>query len=412
MQKLTGKRIAILVQNLPVPFDRRVWQEAKALTDAGAAVSVVCPSDDKHPSGNFRIDGVRVLRYRAPREAGGVAGYVNEYGTSLLRMRSALREARREGAFDAIHFCNPPDLLFAVAQPYKQRDGSRLVFDQHDLGPELVRAKRLPLNSFFVSVAKLAEKLTYRAADHVIATNESYKAIAVERGQFRENEVTVVRSGPAREWAQNVDDRDWHGSHKYLIGYVGVMGRQEGIEYLIEAMAVLTRELGLDVGLALVGSGPDRARLERLAEQLGLADNVKFLGRLSDADLRSVLRDSDVCVNPDEVNEMNNLSTMNKIMEYMALGRPIVQFDVKEGRYSAAEASRYAQSNDASSLASELHFVLQNPEEASRMGQYGRNRFREQLSWEVQASKLVDAYRTLLDEVPERVDEHVEPSGH
>jgi len=393
---IESARIAILVQNLPVPFDRRVWQEARALRDAGASVTVICPSDAKYPTGTFEIESIEVIRYDAPAEARHVGGYLNEYIFSLLRMRRALRKARLRGRFDAIHFCNPPDLLYLVAQPFSRRDGSRLVFDQHDLGPELVRAKHLPLTPLFVRVARLIESQTYRSADHVIATNESYKAIARSRGGISERDITVVRSGPARGWADSFERADWHRERQYLIGYVGVMGRQEGIEYLIDAVSILAGEYGLDVHLALVGSGPDRERLYQLAHDSGFGDRIEFHGRVSDSDLVSILADSDVCVNPDEVNEMNNLSTMNKIVEYMSLGRPIVQFDVKEGRFSAAESSLYAHGNDARSLAGAIRTVLGDPERAERMGAFGRQRFEHELAWEVQAEKLVDAYAVLL----------------
>lgn len=394
--RLMGRRIAILVQNLPVPFDRRVWQEAKALRNAGADVSVICPSDKAHPVGEFDLEDISVFRYKAPREANGIFGYLNEYLVSLSRMRQMLKVAREGGRFDVIHFCNPPDLLYSVAAPYSRSDGSTMIFDQHDLGPELVRAKHLPFQWFFVAAASYFEKRTYRIANHVIATNESYKGIAVSRGQLSSEQVTVVRSGPNRDWASTVVPEDWHRGRKFLIGYVGVMGRQEGIEYLLEAMKVLIHEQEFDIHLALVGSGPDRDRLEALARAYNLEDRVEFHGRLPDNELKSVLADSDVCVNPDEVNEMNNLSTMNKIVEYMALGRPIVQFDVKEGRYSAKGASLYAEANNASSFAAAIGQVLTEPELAHKMASFGQERFKSELCWEFQSTRLVEAYEQAM----------------
>jgi Glycosyltransferase len=392
---LDGRRIAVLVQNLPVPFDRRVWQEATSLAVAGADVTVICPSDERHPEGAFVIDGVRVRRYRAPREARGAAGYVNEYGVSLIRMRAELAAARRGGAFDIIHFCNPPDLLYLVAKRYKRRDRSVLVFDQHDIGPELVGAKRLPFARLFTALARLFERRTYACADHVISTNESYREIAIRRGGFTPEEVTVVRSGPYRSWAAyEGSGEDWHRGRAYLLGYVGVMGRQEGIEYLIDAVHALVVDRGIDVQLALIGSGPDRARLEQRVADRELGDHIEFLGRVSDDRMKSILRDADVCVNPDEVNPMNDLSTMNKIIEYMALGRPIVQFDVTEGRFSAQDASVYAaRDNDAESFADAVEVLLRDATLRERMGRAGRERFRHELCWEVQAEHLVSAYR-------------------
>lgn len=391
---LAGEAILLLVQNLPVPFDRRVWQEALALKGAGAEVLVVCPSDAKHPAGQFELDGIEICRYPAVKEAVGLLGYIREYGWGLAAMSRAVSKARRGRRFSAIHFCNPPDMLFLVAMAHRR--GARLVFDQHDLGPELVRAKHLPLSWFFVGLARLLEKLTYSAADHVISTNESYRHIAMTRGRKAASEVTIVRSGPRAEWIQQAaSTAKWHEGRQFLVGYVGVMGRQEGIEHLIDAMALL-RDRGLSVQLALAGSGPDVGRLRQHASLRGVEDRVTFHGRVSDEDLRSLLSNSDVCVNSDEVNELNDLSTMNKILEYMALGRPIVQFEVTEGRYSAQRSSRYAAPNDTQSFADEIAWVLEHPAEASEMGEFGLSRFTTELSWEQQVPKLVGAYLHVL----------------
>jgi glycosyltransferase involved in cell wall biosynthesis len=399
---LEGTRVAVLVQNLPVPFDRRVWMESTALSRAGADVTVVCPSDAQHPAGDFTISGIRVIRYASPREANGMLGYFDEYVTSLRRMRRGLRLARQAGRFDVIHFCNPPDLLYTVAKSVGRRDKSVLIFDQHDVGPELVAAKRMRFGRFLVRVAEFFERQTYKAADHVISTNESYRDIAVRRGGFRRTDVTVVRSGPTLDWADDAPRSDWHEGRTHLLGYVGVMGRQEGIEYLLEAMEILVNDLGADVQLALVGSGPDRQRLEAITQKLGVSDHVTFHGRVSDDQLKSILLDSDVCVNPDEVNPMNNLSTMNKIVEYMALGRPIVQFDVKEGRYSAANASLYAAANDSSNFAMSIQRLLRDPELRRSMGAEGRKRFERVLCWERQADHLIGAYLQLQTKAPDR----------
>ncbi|WP_420096252.1 glycosyltransferase family 4 protein [Brevibacterium sediminis] len=375
--------------------------EATTARDAGADVTVICPSDDRHPAGRFDLDGISVRRYPAPKEARGVVGYIGEYGGSLRAMNQAFKDARREGAFDIVHFCNPPDLLYLVATPAKKHDGSVLVFDQHDVGPELVAAKKMPFSRFFVAVARFFEQRTYKHSDHVIATNESYRSIAIARGGFSKSDTTVIRSGPSRDWADGAkDDRDWHRGRQHLIGYLGVMGRQEGIEYLIEAAEELVSR-GLDIQLALIGSGPDRDRLESLVRAKGLDDRIEFHGRLSDDDMKSVLSDADVCVNPDEVNPMNDLSTMNKIIEYMALGKPIVQFDLKEGRFSAGDASVYARpSNDSTAFADAIETVLASPEDAQRMGKIGRDRFESELSWEAQGPRLVETYSRLLKRRP------------
>lgn len=393
---LSGLRVLLLVQNLPVPFDRRVWQEAKALRDAGASITVVSPADQRFPPTREVIDGIMVHRYAAPPEAVGALGYLREYSWALLAMSRAVASLKRDhGGWDVIHFCNPPDLLFLVARQHRrsERGIARLIFDQHDLGPELVRAKRIPLGRLLVGVAMLWERWSYSSADHVIATNESYRRKAMTRGRKSADAVTVVRSGPSRGWIVETErTRAWHDGAQHLIGYVGVMGRQEGIEYLLHAMAVLVKERAVSARLVLAGSGPDVDRLSSIAVELGIAGRVSFLGRVSDEDLRSVLANADVCVNSDEVNELNDLSTMNKILEYMALGRPIVQFEVSEGRFSAQDSSRYARPNDARSLADEIEWVLTHPTEAKEMGEAGRTRFLNELNWERQAEALVSAY--------------------
>ena len=394
---LAGKRLVILVQNLPVPFDRRVWQEALALRDAGASVSVVCPGTPDFPAGRFSIEGIDVVRYPGVYEASGVIGYVREYGQSLWRMGRALAGLHREKRFDVIQYCNPPDLLFAVAWPYRLIARSRLIFDQHDLGPELVVAKKMRFGGLFVALARSWEWCAYRSAHHVIATNESYRALALRRGGKSRAQVSVVRSGPRQEWIKKaMPSTEWNNGRAYTVGYVGVIGKQEGIEYLLEAARILVHEHKLDVQFCLVGSGTDVDRLKQLSARMLLTEHVSFLGRLSDEDLRSVLMNSDVCVNPDEVNELNDKSTMNKIMEYMALGKPIVQFDVTEGRFSAQQASLYAQANDSGSLAEKLSTVLLDPDLARQMGQFGEQRFRDELCWEQQTPILVKAYTRVL----------------
>lgn len=394
---VVGAHALILVQNLPVPFDRRVWQEAQCLRRAGYEVTVVCPADGRHPSGEFHIDGVNVRRFDAVPEADGSLGYVSEYGLSLWRMFKSVTRHLRSEAVDVVHFCNPPDLLFLLAFYVKARHRVPVIFDQHDLGPELVVAKHMKPKRPLVAIARLFEFGAYRVANHVIATNESYKRIAISRGGHFETTTTVVRSGPPLDWSSEVPpDSTWRKDHEFLVGYVGVMGKQEGIIYLLEAAKILRSDYALDVGFALVGSGPERTVLENLASDLGVLDCVTFYGRVPDDQLKSILYSSDVCVNPDEVNPMNSLSTMNKIVEYMALGRPIVQFDMIEGRHSAGGASLYAAANDSHDLARKIYDVLTNRELASRMSEIAVTRFRDELSWESQQPSLLRAYELAM----------------
>ncbi|HUG78684.1 MAG TPA: glycosyltransferase family 4 protein [Burkholderiales bacterium] len=389
------RRVLILVENLPSPFDRRVWQEATTLRDAGYEVSIICPTG-KGCERKFEVlEGIHIWRYALPFEGSGALGYVLEYGVALsLTFLLSLRVLATRG-FDVIHACNPPDLLFLVGGFYKLF-GKRFVFDHHDANPELYEAK-FGRKGFLWKAMLWLEKLTFRTADVSIATNESYRRIALERGAMAPERVFVVRSGPSLERLKILppDERLKHG-RKHLVGYVGVMGRQEGIDYLLRAAAHIVRDLGrADVHFGLVGGGTSLEEMRGLALRLGIADYVTFTGRVPDAEMLAMLNTADVCVNPDVANEMNDISTMNKVMEYMALGKPMVQFDLAEGRFSAREASLYARRNNALDLASKIIFLLENPEKRRAMGEFGRRRVLEELEWRHEAPKLLAAYEAL-----------------
>jgi glycosyltransferase involved in cell wall biosynthesis len=345
------------------------------------------------------LEGVHIYRHPMPLEARGAAGYLLEYAAALFwEFRLAWRVRRRHG-FDVIHACNPPDLIFLIGRFFKTFFKTKFIFDHHDLNPELYVAKfgkRGPLYRILL----LFERCSFRTADVSIATNWSYHRIAVERGGMAPEKVFVVRSGPnlQRIRLHPPDEALKHG-RRFLVGYVGVMGRQEGIQYLLEAARHIVHDLGrTDVHFALVGSGPDFDRLRALAGQMGVQDFVTFTGRLPDEDLLRILSTADLCVNPDEVNEMNDKSTMNKVMEYMALGRPIVQFETTEGRYSAAEAAVYARANDPLDLARCVVELLADPARRTSMGEFGRERVHVQLAWSHQAPILLRAYGALWND--------------
>jgi glycosyltransferase involved in cell wall biosynthesis len=389
--------VVILVQNLPVPFDRRVWQEALALVEAGYAVHVICPATKEHPLHRETLSGVRVYRYSPGPEARRSAAYLVEYPIAILaQLRIALR-IRLRHRVRIVHICNPPDLLFLVALPLVAL-GSRLLFDHHDACPELVIAKGHKEGSWQVRLAKLSERLTYRFSHVSVETNESYRAIALSRGRMSGDDVFVVRSAPAdSRFASARPEPKWRNGRKYLVGYVGVMGLQDGLDYLVDAARVIVSDWQRqDIQFMLVGSGPEFPRLRERVRSLGIADQVTFTGRLSDADLGAVLATADVCVNPDEANRMNDISTMNKVMEYMALGKPIVQFDLHEGRFSAGDSSLYAARNDATSLARCIVALIDDPGARARMGQAGQHRLTTALSWELQVPRLLAAYQRAL----------------
>jgi len=390
-----GKRILMLVENLPVPFDRRVWQEANALRDAGYAVSVICPTGPGCDARFELIDGIAVYRYRLAVEAAGAAGYAIEYATALLATCALAWRVFFTRGFDAIHACNPPDLFFLIGGFFKLF-GKRFVFDHHDLCPELFEAKFGRRGLPYRALLRL-ERWTFRTADVSIATNESYRRIAIERGGMRPERVFVVRSGPSLERLKRLPpDARYRCGRRHLVGYVGVMGRQEGIEYLLRAVRHIVFELGRrDIHFGLVGGGTSLAELKALAAQLDIAGYVTFTGRVADHELLALLNTADVCVNPDAANELNDKSTMNKVMEYMALGKPIVQFDLTEGRYSAQAASLYARRNDPIDLAVKIVALIDDPERRARMGEHGRRRVADELEWRHEVPKLLAAYQAL-----------------
>ena len=389
------RRVLILVENLPSPFDRRVWQEATTLRDAGHLVSIICPTGRGYERKFEAIDGIHVFRYPLPVEASGAAGYAVEYAVALAWTFVLACRVLLTRGFDVVHACNPPDLFFLIGGFFRLF-GKKFLFDHHDLNPELYEAK-FGRRDFFHRLMLKLEYWTFRIADVSIATNESYRRIAMERGRMPPERVFVVRSGPSLERLKILppDGRLKRG-RRYLVGYVGVMGKQEGIDYLLRAARHIVFDLGRsDVHFGLVGGGTSLEEMKALAQELGVADHVTFTGRVPDGEMLAMLNTADVCVNCDVVNELNDKSTMNKIMEYMALGKPIVQFDLAEGRYSARRASLYAQKNDAVDLAAKIVGLLDDPARRAEMGKYGRSRVENELEWRHEAPKLLAAYEAL-----------------
>ena len=389
------RRVLILVENLPSPFDRRVWQEATTLRDAGYLVSIICPTGRGYERKFEAIDGIHVFRYPLPVEASGAAGYAVEYAVALAWTFVLACRVLLTRGFDVVHACNPPDLFFLIGGFFRLF-GKKFLFDHHDLNPELYEAK-FGRRDFFHRLMLKLEYWTFRCADVSIATNESYRRIAMGRGRMPPERVFVVRSGPSLERLKILppDGRLKRG-RRYLVGYVGVMGKQEGIDYLLRAARHIVFDLGRsDVHFGLVGGGTSLEEMKALAQELGVADHVTFTGRVPDGEMLAMLNTADVCVNCDVVNELNDKSTMNKIMEYMALGKPIVQFDLAEGRYSARRASLYAQKNDAVDLAAKIVGLLDDPARRAEMGKYGRSRVENELEWRHEAPKLLAAYEAL-----------------
>jgi glycosyltransferase involved in cell wall biosynthesis len=301
------------------------------------------------------------------------------------------------GGFDVIHACNPPDLIFIVAQPFKLF-GKKFVFDHHDINPELYEAK-FNRKDFFYKMMLLFEKLTFKSACVSIATNESYKKIAVERGGKKKEDVFVVRSGPSLKRLKIIKANEYlKKGKKFLVGYVGVIGKQEGLNYLIDAAKYIVEEKNInDVHFICVGGGTELEAVKEYAKECRVENYFTFTGRVPDKDLLEALNTADICVNPDEYNEMNDKSTMNKVMEYMALKKPIVQFDLTEGKFSAKDASLYAKRNDSKDLAEKMMYLLENPKLREKMGEYGYKRVKTRLEWEYEKNNLYNAYRKVFN---------------
>jgi glycosyltransferase involved in cell wall biosynthesis len=389
-------RVLIIVENLPSPFDRRVWQEALALRAHGHAVNIICPKGRGYDRGHEVLEDVHIYRYGLPLEADSALGYGLEYGLALLmQFALAVRVALTRG-FDVIHGCNPPDTIFLIARFFKLF-GKRFIFDHHDINPELYEAKFGRRDKWYRLLCHL-ERWTFATADTSIATNESYRRIAIERGRMAPAKVFVVRSGADLSRVQMLPPRaELRRGKAHLVGYVGVIGKQEGLDLLLEAVAYVRRTLHRnDVHFVIVGDGTELAAIRHLCRELALDDCVEFTGRIPDAALWEIMSTADVCVNPDRANDMNDKSTMNKILEYMALGKPIVQFDLTEGRFSAGEASLYARPNDVADLATKLCELLDDPVRRATMGAIGRQRVEGGLAWHHQVPRLLEAYEAAM----------------
>jgi glycosyltransferase involved in cell wall biosynthesis len=403
-----GKRILIIVENLPVPFDKRVWNEANALRRAGYEVSIISPVGTGAVKRKEQIDGISIYRHPLPGEGNGVLGYLVEYSAALFwELTLALRIYFTTG-FDAIHACNPPDTIFLIGALFKLL-GKKFVFDHHDINPELFVAK-FGRKGMLYRLIVVCERLTFKTADISIATNESYREIAITRGRMDRHKVFIVRSGPNLKRFRPVPPQErLKEGRRQLVGYVGVMGKQEGLNYLLDAVKTIVDIRGRkDVLFVIIGSGTEFEEIQKYAADLGVGPHVRFTGRIHDDLLIAYLSTADVCVNPDVANEMNDKSTMNKIMEYMALGKPIVQFDLVEGRRSALEASLYARKNDALDFADKIIELLDDPVRRKVMGKYGKDRVENCLAWEFSEIVLCEAYARLFASKKKRGDGHQE----
>lgn len=387
------RKILIIVENLPVPFDTRVWQEATTLAREGYTVSVICPKGKGYNEDYEYLEGVHIYRHDLPKEGNGPIGYAREYFSALWHEYRLARKIYKERGFHVIHGCNPPDNIYMVASRFKGK-GVDYVFDHHDICPELYEAKFGKTSGPLYKSQLWLERHTYDHCTFAFVTNESYKEIAIRRGGMSPDKVYVLRSGPRLERLKIQSPKpEIKRGKRFMVGYLGVIGQQEGIEYLLEAARYLRDEKGRDdIFWGIVGGGPHLEALRRKSEEMGLQDIVEFTGRVSDEKMLDYLNTADVCVNPDEYNAMNDKSTMNKVLEYMALGKPIVQFDLTEGRYSAQDASLYAERNNARDMADKIVMLLDDPERREKMAAIGRERILNELSWDHTSRALISAY--------------------
>ncbi|MBI5058230.1 glycosyltransferase family 4 protein [candidate division KSB1 bacterium] len=388
-------KVLILVENLSVPFDRRVWQESTTLAAAGWQVSVICPRMmDRKPY--EQLSGVSIYRYPLPYTARGALGYAVEYPWAMLfTFVYAVYVFFRRG-FHVIHGCNPPDLFFLVALPFRLV-GVKFLFDQHDLGPETFQSKFPGRGGAMLKLLNWLERLTYQSASAVLATNESYQRVARERGGVQPDRIWVVRSAPdLKRFVATAPNPALKRGKAYLVSYLGTMGQQDGIDYLLRSIKVITREWGrTDIQFTLLGGGENLPNLKQLAADLGLGDDVLFTGRVSNEVVCETLSTADVCVAPDPVSPLNNVSTMNKILEYMAMSKPIVSYRLVESAYSAGPAAVFAADNDETDFARKIIELLAAPERGRELGRQGYERLHNELSWEHSTRNLLAAYTSL-----------------
>jgi len=387
--------VCIIIENLPVPIDRRVWQEARTLRDAGYRVSVVCPKGVGFRKSRETLEGIDIYRYWL-WEASRPLGYLLEYLLALIGQFHLTLRAYARTRFRVIQACNPPDTIFLVALFFKLF-GVRFIFDHHDLNPELYETK-FQRHDFGYKLVCWAERLTYRTADVAMATNESYREVALGRGGMRPERTFVVRSCPDLTRIRiRPPQPELKDGRRHLVVYLGVMAHQDGLDLLLEAVATLTRLRNCDDTLfVLIGSGPELSRLKELANQKGLNGLVKFTGRLPDDDVAAYFSNAAFGVAPDRATPMNDKSTMNKIMEYMAFGLPVVLYDLTEGRRSAGDAALYARRDDPEDFAQQLKTLLESEDLRKELGARGRQRIEEVLNWEHEERALLAAYETAL----------------
>jgi glycosyltransferase involved in cell wall biosynthesis len=390
------RRVLILVENAPVPLDRRVRQEALALRAAGYEVAVISPQGNQHDSQPYELyEGVEIHRF-PHREANHAAGYLREYSGAFVQIRKLIRRLASDRPFGVVQACNPPDFLLMAAWPLK-RQGTRLLFDHHDLAPELYETRYGRRDPFYVAL-RAAERLAFRAADVVITTNESYRRIALERGKKRPEDVFVVRNAPDPAQFRPVEpDESMKRGRPHLITYMGLMAAQDGIDGALRVMAILQAERN-DWHAVFMGDGEIFEDMRGLAQDLGVGNFVEFTGLVREDRILPTLSAADVCIAPEPSSPLNDRSTFVKVVEYMAMGCPIVAYDLPETRASAGDAALYAPPGDERAFARCIGALLDDPEQRKVLGERGRERMAGELGWHRSRRELLRAYAAVLDD--------------
>jgi glycosyltransferase involved in cell wall biosynthesis len=390
-------RILIIVQNLPVPFDRRVWLECQALVSAGHRVTVVCPKGDDDPAYEV-VDKVELYKYSAYFSRGSKIGFVWEYASSFLTTAWLTLKARRSGRFAVVQACNPPDIFWPIGLALRALDRTRFVFDHHDLSPELYKSRFPDGPKLPYKLLRALERTTHRTADHVISTNDSYRDVAVRRSGKSASDVTVVRTGPDPERLQRGPaSPELRRGRRFLAAYIGVMGPQDGVDIVVRAADVVVNQKGRDdIAFTLIGSGDCFDDLVALRDELGLAGYVEFTGRAPDELVARILSTADIGLSPDPMNPLNDVSTMNKTMEYMAFELPVVAFDLRETRVSAGDAGVYVTPNDVHDYAEAIVALMDDEPRRARLGKLGRVRVEQELAWGHQERAYLGVYRRLI----------------
>jgi glycosyltransferase involved in cell wall biosynthesis len=395
---LPGKHIVFIVENLSVPFDRRVWREANSLKNIGYEVSVICPKGMKYDNeSEVIINGIQIFRYDIPFTQNSGIGYLGEYLKAFFSTLIIFIKINSNKKVDAIHVANPPEIFFPLGWLGKIL-GFKFIFDHHDLSPESYLYKfKKDKNDLLYKILIFFEMLTFRSADFIFSTNESIKNIASTRTKMDRNKIAIVRNGPDEKFQPCAANQTLKNGKKYLASYIGVMGQTDGVDNIILAVEHIVKIMGRDdIYFILIGYGDEFANHIKLIKKLEIENYIKMPGRLPDNEVLEILSTSDVCLAPDPANGLNEFHTMNKIMDYMRCGKPIISFDLHESRYSAEEAAIYIENNDVIKFGEGIIFLLNNDEKREKMCKYGMERVNNLLKWELSEKILVENYKRLI----------------